>query len=329
MGYDEDIYRKIADEYKQTRDAMENERRRRIEAVYETVPRIKEIRSLINAAGAENVRRVFADPSKKAVYNADLKKRINELENEKRSILTEKGIPLDYDAPRYKCDLCEDTGYIDGKKCVCFEQRLINEMYSMSNIDKILREQNFETFSFKFFSKDIYIDGETEYDRMKKIYDLCFDYCLNFDDNKKSFLFYGESGSGKTFMSSCIAKKLIDSGKTVVYMRASRLFMMYEDYRFGRSDKMRVIFDRLSRADLVIIDDLGTEIQNKSTVPFFLELMNERMQSGKKMIISTNLNPSDLSKNYTPRFTSRIYEFFMPLHFVFSDIRVKIAKESM
>lgn len=327
MAYDEEIYRKISDEYDNIRAVCENERQRRIEQVYDKIPRIRDIKNEINAAGAENVRRIFSEPSKKDYYNGLLREQIQSLESEKRAILEKNGIPLDFDKPVYRCAECEDTGYINGKKCRCFEQKLINAMYSVSNIEKILKEQNFETFSFRYFSRTRGENGMSELEKMTKIYDECVRFCAEFDVPGKSLLFFGGTGTGKTFLSSCIAKRLIDSGKTVVYMRAARLFSMYEDYRFGRSDEMKMMLDRVYSADLVIIDDLGAEMKSKNAFSFFLELMNERMQSGKKMIISTNFTMSELTANYSSRFSSRIYEYFNPLHFTGEDIRLKKVLE--
>lgn len=317
MSYNEQIYKKILQDYDNIRAVCENKRQQKISEVYEKIPRIKEIKNEINIAGADNVRRIFAEPSKKDYYNSCLREKINQLESEKKSLLLSAGIPIDFDKPVHECNMCEDTGYINGKKCRCFEQKLINEMYSVSNIEKILKEQNFDTFSFKYFKS-----GE-ELDRMIKIHDECVRFCDNFDMDGKSMLFFGKTGTGKTFLSSCIAKKLIDMGKTVVYMRASTLFSMYEDYRFGRSDEMKSMMDKLKNADLVIIDDLGTEMKTKTSFSFFLELMNERIQASKKMIINTNFNMSELTKEYSSRFSSRIYEYFNPIQFVGEDIRLK------
>ena len=320
MSYNEQIYKKILQDYENIRTSCKNERQRRIDQVYALVPRLAEIRAEINMAGAENVRRIYEDPSKKDYYNECLKKKIYALESEKKILLLSHKLPLDFDMPIYECAQCEDTGYVDGKKCRCFEQKLINEMYSVSNIEKILKEQNFDTFSFRYFAA-----GE-ELERMKKIHEECLRFCAEFDKDGKSLLFYGKTGTGKTFLSSCIAKKLIDMGKTVVYIRASTLFSMYEDYRFRRSadlDEMRVMMDRLKNADLVIIDDLGTEMKTKNSFSFFLELMNERIQSSKKMIINTNFNMTELTNEYSSRFSSRIYEYFSPLQFTCEDIRLK------
>ena len=209
------------------------------------------------------------------------------------------------------------------KKCVCLKQKLINEAYSRSNLGKILQKQNFDTFTFEYYSKEK-VEGHelSPYANMVKIYDKCKSFCDNFDNMEKGLLFYGSPGLGKTFLSSCIAKDLMDKGKTVIYTRATKLFSLYEEYRFGKSDNKEAI-DDIYNADLLIIDDLGSEMQSKNNFSFLFDVICERMAEGKKIIINTNLNIAELEKVYSTRFTSRIYEFFLPLRFYGRDIRIQ------
>lgn len=337
MGYDEKIYQKINADYERLRANAEKKRAERVEEVYKRIPRLEQIHTEINRAGPENIGRILSekrkglekagDIIKSGAENAKFEEKIRRLENEKNLLLDQYGIPRDFDKPVYSCSACSDTGYVNGQRCRCMQQRLINEMYAVSNIEKTLKEQNFDTFEFKYFSTEPLADGVSELEKMQVYYSRCLEYCKNFDNATKSLLFHGKPGTGKTFLSSCIAKYLIDHGKTVVYMRAAKLFAMYEDYRFGRSDEMRVMIDRIQNADFLIIDDLGAELQNKSTVPFFLELLNERMQYEKKMLISTNLTFKELTNTYSDRFTSRLYEYFNIIHFIGEDIRYKKIKE--
>ena len=160
---------------------------------------------------------------------------------------------------------------------------------------------------------------------MKQIYNRARTFCENFDYENKGLVFYGGTGLGKTFLSSCIAKELMDNGKTVVYLSAPRLFMIYEDYRFNRLDDDSVM-DDIYLSDLLIIDDLGTEFQNKGNMAFLFDLLNNRISNGKKIIISTNYNMNELTKMYSSRFTSRLYEFFLIYGFYGNDIRIEKLK---
>ena len=138
-------------------------------------------------------------------------------------------------------------------------------------------------------------------------------------------VFYGPTGLGKTFLSGAVAKELMDRGKTVVYLRAARLFSVYEDYKFGRNTDKNVI-DNIYNTDLLIIDDLGTEVQDKKNLSFLFDVVNERTANGKKIIISTNLEISEITKLYSMRFTSRLYEYFMMYRFYGEDIRIQKLK---
>ena len=161
---------------------------------------------------------------------------------------------------------------------------------------------------------------------MVRIYNSCKRFCENFESEVKSILFYGPTGLGKTFLSSAVAKEIMDSGKTVVYTRATRLFAMNDDYKFGRNSDKSVI-DNIYNADLLIIDDLGTEPYNKNSISFLFDVINERIAENKKMIINTNLQLNELTKLYSTRFTSRLYEYFILYKFYGEDIRIQKLKE--
>ncbi|MCX7714784.1 MAG: ATP-binding protein [Clostridia bacterium] len=326
MAYDLQTFNKILAEYEQIRAKNEALRQNRIKEVYTRIPRIEEIDDEINRMGFSNIQKIIQNPLLAVQYNQEFKQALQNLEKEKNTLLVENGFPLSYMDMEYQCEICGDTGYDGGKKCKCFEQKLINAAYSNSNLGKSLREQNFDMFSFSYYSKkEIPNENVSPFERMQNIYDICLNFAKNFDSYPKSLLFYGGSGLGKTFLSSCIAKALLDQGKTVIYTRATRLFSMYEDYKFGRNNSgvVREQIDKIFDVDLLIIDDLGTEQQNKTTTPFLFDILNTRLLQEKKIIISTNYTMNELTKIYSLRFTSRIYEYFTPLKFLGDDIRVQ------
>lgn len=313
---------KILEEYEEYRTASEIQRKARISEIYKKIPRIEEIDKEIFKLGSENIQNIIKNPSNSEKINSEFKKRLKELENEKKAVLKENNIPKDYDKKTYRCELCKDTGFADdGKKCRCLKQRLINEAYSKSNLGDILSVQNFGTFSFDYYSKEK-TDGISPFETMTAIYNRAKTFCENFDNEEKGLVFYGSTGLGKTFLSSCIAKEIIDSGKSVIYSRAARFFGMYEDYKFGRSDNKELI-DEVYKCDLLIIDDLGTEAKNNMNLSFLFDVVSERTASGKKIIINTNFDLGEIAKNYSQRFTSRIFEFFIPCKFIGSDIRLQ------
>ena len=323
---DEKTLNKIMAEYERLREKAAVERKRRIALVYEKLPHVKEIDMEITRRGGENVKNIFEHPERKEEFNADFKSNLNRLTDEKNKMLLENGIDVDFDKYKYECKICGDTGYDeDGKKCVCFKQKLINEAYAVSNMDKMVAEQNFDTFDIGYYS-EAEKNGISPRENILKILSGCKRYCENFDSEDKSLLFYGGVGLGKTFMSCAVAKDVMDKGKTVLYIRASRLFTMYDDYRYGRNTD-RAFLDNVYGCDLLIIDDLGTEMNGANNSSVLFDIVNERMSRGKKMIINTNLGLGELEKEYTPRFTSRLYENFYIYKFVGEDIRLQKLKK--
>lgn len=317
---------KIFNEYEQLRKKAALDREKRIQSIYSQYPRIKQINEEINFLGIKNTGDILKNPDKADYYINEFKKKLNELNTEKQKIITQNNIDTDFEEYKYKCEFCKDTGFIDNKKCKCFIQKQIDYEYESSNMSNLLRVQNFDTFKFDYYSKDIK-DGEqiSPYDNMQKNYRRIKEFCSDFK-NRKSMLFYGESGLGKTFLSSCVAKELIDNGKTVLYTRATKLFSIYDDYKFNRdsSDVNREMIKRVYECDLLIIDDLGTEFQSKNTAAFLFDIINERCSNNKKMIISTNLTLPLLTEAYTYRFTSRLFEYFDLIKFIGDDIRVQL-----
>lgn len=323
----ERVLNKIMDEYETLRMNAVNDRKKRIDNVNKRFPRIAEIDKEIFKRGLDNTRNILKNPEKKDEFNIDFKENFKRLKEEKAKIISQNNISPDYDEYKYFCNICHDTGYDDsGKKCNCFRQRLINEAYSMSNMEDIVKKQNFDTFSFNYYSKECSDGMISPFENMTKIYNNCKKFCKNFDSNEKNIVFYGPAGLGKTFLSSAIAKEIMDRGKTVVYVRATKMFSLYEDYKFGRNMDKSVI-DNIYNCDLLIIDDLGTEPVNKNNLSFLFDVVNERVSKEKKIIINTNLQISEISKIYTTRFTSRLYEYFMFYKFFGEDIRIQKLKE--
>lgn len=329
MNFEEENVNKILSEYDMQRTKAENKRDKYVAEIYKKYPRLEQIHDEINRLGFENIKNIMQNPTESEKYKSEFNKNLEKLNLEKSEILKKNNIPDDFEIPKYNCCFCQDTGYVDNKKCSCFKQKLIEKAYSQSNLGCLLHDQNFESFSLEYYSARIK-PGERISDReeMKYILKRCVDFCNDFENSEKSLLFIGEQGLGKTFLTNCIAKKILDSSKTVMYNRATSLFSNYEDYRFGRN-KNGFNFEKLYNSDLLIIDDLGTENITKSGCSFFFDLLSERIDKKKKMIINSNFSMNEISKVYSARITSRIYEFFEVLHFKGNDIRVQKLKEEI
>ena len=322
MQYLDSILRKIMDDYDEKRARARAEKEKRVSLVCEKFPEIKEIDDEIAKKGIENLRNILNNSENSDKYNKEFEKKLKELKEKKAKILAENGIDPDYDQVRYNCEKCLDTGYEDTKKCSCFIQELIKEHYNMSNMKNILHD--FSEFSFDYYGDNVIKNlGISEKENMHIIYDKAVNFCEN--EDSKSLLFYGGCGFGKTFLSSCIAKRMLDSGKSVIYTSAVSLFSEYEDYKFGKCDieAYQAKRDMIKEAALLIIDDLGTAAKSQLSSQFLNEIFTERLSKNKRIIISTNQNMKGISQDYTDRIASRIYEKFEILHFVGKDIRIQ------
>jgi len=319
MGYLDTALTKIMNEYDHDRTVARLEREKRVEEVHKKLPEIMEIDKEINRLGVENFGNIIKNPEKSKEINESFEKNLKELNDKKRKLLEENNIPLDYNEVKYKCEKCLDTGYEDTKKCSCFIQKLIKIRYKISNMETILKD--FEDFSFDYYSDKKDGNGMSERENIKDIYKRAVEFSESPDG--KSMLFYGNCGTGKTFLSSCVAKRMMDKGYSVIYMTATGIVEKYEEYKYGKGEYDRDIIDMFYDTDLLIIDDLGTEAQNAVSMQFIFELINKRILMGKKMIISTNLSVKDIIARYTARIGSRLYENFEILNFKGRDIRIQ------
>ena len=324
---DREIINRIFNDYERMRSVASIKRQERLDEVYNKLPRIKEIDETLNKIGFETTFKIISSPDKSSVHRASMENAMLELIDERDALLTKNGYSINYTDIQYNCPYCEDTGYVGNERCACYKQKLINALYEESDLSHLLYKQNFDTFNLNVYSKD-YIDpdeGISSYERMSDIYNICKDFCNRFDQYDKSLLFVGGAGLGKTFLSCAVAKELIDKGKTVLHVRCSKLVNMYEDYRFSRGDYIsaKQKIDKLYNADLLIIDDLGTETQYKLSASLLLDLFESRLEQGKKMIITTNLTMNEIGQIYSARILSRLSQYFLTLWFIGEDIRMK------
>ena len=321
-----DIIRNVIQGLEKKRDRQERERKVRVEYVYNKIPAIRRLDEEIIKMSASMARSILTNPDnyKETVDRA--KEAIEALKMEKAYLLTESNSSPDYMEIRYDCNMCKDTGYIEsGERCNCLKQELINRAYKMSNLGNILKKENFQTFNIGLFSNDKFPGEElTPKENMADIAGIAEGFISNFDEtNGENLLFYGSTGLGKTFLCNCIAKALLDKNKIVIYQTAFTILDILERRRFGKGpDEMSEYqYNLLFDADLLIIDDLGTEISNTFTNAEIFNIVNTRIISGKKTLISTNLTPKEITEIYTDRVFSRILDKFIPLKFYGKDLR--------
>ena len=248
----------------------------------------------------------------------DLKTELARLRRKQDALLTDAGLPTDYLAPVYECPACKDTGYIDGRKCHCFLQAQIDLLYEQSGIRKMLENENFSTLSYEYYQ------GE-DLTRFKNTVLTCRNFINNFNSDYHNLFFYGTVGTGKSFLSGCIAKELIESGHSVIYFSATGLFDTLSKYKFDyrNSDDLRSSYGDLFESDLLIIDDLGTELTNSFVSSQLFLCLNERIMRRKSTIISTNLTLKNFSDTYSERTFSRIASNYQMISLIGKDIRIQ------
>lgn len=285
------------------------------------IPELKEI----NAALGDFTLRVLHASLK----GGDVAARVNELRRENRQLrktrddlLEAAGFPRDYLQPKRSCPLCEDVGYAGGSLCSCMKKAIMAENAKASGIARLLERQNFETFSLDYYS-DALLPGKTysARDEMRNILNRCRAYAEDFSDQSPSLLFIGGTGLGKTHLSSAIAKVLLENGFDVLYETVPNVIAAFEKERF-LSEEESVRTARFQEADLLILDDLGTEPQGKSANSVIYNLINSRtLVAGKPTIISTNLSYRQLEAQYDAPTTSRLFGDFDVYVFQGSDVR--------
>lgn len=323
---DKSILNDILSEYEKKRDKAKYEQKLRQDEVYLKVPEIKQIDDKISKTGFLISKAILTNHKSYEKNLKEIKEKMKKLKMRKAFLLTENNIPLEYLDVNHECNNCKDTGYLqNGEKCNCFKQALIRRAYKMSNIEDNLDKENFKTFDINIFPNKPFQDEKlTPRENMMNILSISEGFVNNFNEkNGQNLLFYGSTGLGKTFMCNCIAKSLLDKNKIVVYQTAFTILEIIENHRFNKKEKKfdYADYNYLFEADLLIIDDLGTEVSNTFTNAEIFNIVNTRLISGKKTIISTNLTPKEISDIYTDRVFSRILEKFIPLKFYGPDLR--------
>lgn len=326
MAYEQEIYKKVLNTFEAQRMVEANERKRRLFEVYEKCAEVKQIDEEIDRVGSGAALEILKDPQNAPAIADDLKESMQMLSAMRARALEKAGFARDYTDMRYRCSICKDEGYVGGKQCDCFKAYVRKEAYQSSKLFNLFESQGFDKFDLTLFSDEVDKKaGVSQKEAMEEALAVCKSFVEQFDSADYSLFFYGGVGLGKTFLSTCIAKELIDRGNTVIYQSAAKLFSYYSDYLFGRVNaaQARTELDRLTECDLLIIDDLGSEATNSQTVSFLFELVNDRLLSGKKMVISTNYSINEIAKVYSERLHSRILEHFTPVRFFGGDIRLK------
>ena len=317
-------YDEIMREYyrKQTEDRHEQEER--IRRATEALPELAAIDHEIASLSISSARKALEGDETALSH---LREDIKALSEKKTELLTSHGYPADYLEMHYHCPDCQDTGYIGQEKCHCFRQAVIDLLYTQSNIREILEEENFDHFSFRYYSDTAVspTTGLSSLVTMKKLVAESMDFIRNFDTDFQNFFFYGDTGVGKTFLSHCIARELLKTAHSVIYFSAFELFDLLGRTTFQRGEteeEMKNMHAYIFDCDLLIIDDLGTELTNSFISTQLFLCINERLARRKSTIISTNLGLNVFRDTYSERVFSRITSRYKMRKFFGDDIRI-------
>ena len=322
MALNNSQYDTIIRAYEQKQLHNRNVLDKRYKTVYNRLPELKEINDSISLLSVNHARKLL-DGDESAL--PALKEEIRKLSEQKKTLLLSAGFPADYLEPVYECEDCKDTGYIGNRKCHCFHKAVIDLLYTQSNLQHILEKENFDTFSLSYYS-DNHIDpktGRSSLTNMKNAYLTCREFADTFADNFRNLFLYGDTGVGKTFLSNCIAKELIDHAYSVIYFTAFELFDTIAKSKFEKDNTAEIMYEHIFNCDLLINDDLGTELSNAFTVSQLFLCLNERLLRRKSTIISTNLSLESLVEIYSERTFSRITSNYTMLKLTGDDIRIK------
>lgn len=315
------------------REKNASELKRRYEEVYSKIPELHSLDMQIQGSMIDFLKLCSAPEVSEKDLEAESRKIQSKnlaLQEKRRELLHLHGYPENYTDEIYDCDKCKDTGFIAHERCDCLT-KLINVEIT-KGLSTLLTDENecFESFNLNYYDDAPDASGVVPREMMKMVYDTCLNYAENFGKDSPNLLFRGGTGLGKTFLSAAIARKLFSNGYSVTYDTVFGMISQFEKSKFskdqGERDEAAAKVSHYLSSDLMILDDLGTEIQTSFSKSALYVLINTRLINKLPTIISTNLSMGEIEELYTPQIFSRIQGEYLLLPFFGRDIR-RIKKE--
>ena len=324
MALSNSQYDAIMREYGRQQIENHHKLEERRKEIYARLPVVKQLEAEIAERSVACAKKLLEGD--KSVLDR-LKEDLKDLREQKSLIIRAAGYPDDYLELHYRCPDCRDTGLVDGRKCHCFLQAQMKLLHAQSNLEDVLERENFKALSYEYYDDTEILPqlGITNAAYMRRVVAGCKAFVRDFDKKHDNLLFTGSTGVGKTFLTNCIARELIERSFSVVYLQAVEMFEIFSKERFSNDstdedrDRSRYLLD----CDLLIIDDLGTELVNTFTTSQLFYCINERLNSSKSTIISTNHPLNELRDRYTERVTSRLISKYTIIPLYGDDIRLR------
>ena len=319
------------EEYEKIRRILEERRRdddyrlaKRRKEVCGQIPEYREVEDRIAALSMECSRSLIDTESGEGrrMLMDRLHEQIRELREQKKQLLEKNGYAPDYLDGVWHCPKCRDTGFVDGEKCSCFKQLEIDSLYDASHIRTILEQNNFSLLSYDYYKGE---DLRFFQEAVKN----CHAFIDGFREEYKNLLLYGTVGTGKSFLSGCVAKELLDKGFSIIYFSAQQLFQSISAVYYDHDKaELQSLYERIYGSDLLIIDDLGTEMVNEFTRTQLFTVLNERALRHNPVIISTNLDLENIRRTYSDRLFSRLADNCRICRLSGKDIRLQKKLEA-
>lgn len=323
MAYDGRIMRRALQRFEEDRTARQEAFARRREQVFARRPRLRQIEQELGQTMSRIISGALRRGTDPRPAIETLRDENLSLQREKREILSELGLPEDYLEEKPACSLCGDTGYRGGEVCLCLRRYYAREQQKELSRMLDLGSQSFDTFSLEWYSDRARDGGVSPQENMKAVYDVCAEYAYQFGKKPGNLLLFGAPGLGKTHLSAAIAREVSGKGYSVVYDTAAHVFEQFEAQKFSREEDEEISADveRVLQCDLLILDDLGTEMVTAFVQSALYRIVNTRLMEKKSTILNTNLTPGELGRRYSPQIASRIEGEYQILPFLGEDIR--------
>ena len=326
MAYSQEIFLEATNRIAQRRQNALRAAEYSREQLFREIPRLREIDFELQSIGATIAKAIVKAPADGQESIQSLSERSIRLQEEQDRILEEHHIRKDVFEPRFICEKCGDTGYIEHDNrtdmCDCLQKLMSDISGEMLSDNLTLEDYTFENFSLDYYSKSPDSDGKIPFNRMSNIYRYCVDYADGFTPHSRSLLLIGATGLGKTHLCLSIANVVIRNGMSVIYTTAPDILFKLEKEHFSyQYSEQEDTYHSLIKCDLLILDDLGTEFSTDFTRSCVYNIFNSRLLAGKPVIISTNMTIDELIGAYSQRFVSRLIGSCDRLDFIGDDVR--------